>query len=498
MPLSASSVAQASHSLPDAFITEPTGVTPSERPANLPERLAHALETSGIAYCQWKGTWGIGSEGDIDLLVDSEAIPRFRSLVQELDFKPVLPSGERQIPGVESYLGHDPAMARPLHLHVHFRLVVGDYWRTLYRLPIERPMLESSQPGDLFRIPSPPYQFLVYVLRMMLRLRSWPLPLSQARWLKGIQGQLDYLDGRSDQDELSEVLVQHLPIIDPRLLERCLQALRGQSDPAESAAVRWELHRRLRAHSRPPSLIALLAACGEKILPSPLRPMLFDGRMRPSRGGAVVALVGGDGAGKSTCARELCTWLGSDLPTFHAHLGRPARSLLTLLVGGALKAERLWYRLVRRDPPAVTHIELLRHLCTARDRHNLYSRVRRYAVAGGIAICERYPIPQSRALVGPCIAELIGSEPTRLGRLLRDAERRYYTRMLPPDTLFVLQLDPELAAARKLDEPADYVRARTRVIWETDWSRTSAQVIDVSRPLADVVQDLKARVWSVL
>lgn len=478
---------------------DPLRATPPEHPpGDLLQRLAHELETRSIAYCQWKGMWRIGSEGDIDLLVDSEAIPRFRSLVQELGFTPVLPSGERQIPGVESYFGHDPAVPRPLHLHVHCRLVVGDYWRTVYRLPIESPMLESSQPGDLFRIPSPPYQLLVYVLRMMLRLRGWPLPLSQARWLSGIQGQLDYLEGRSDRDALGAVLAQHLPIVDLPFLDRCLQALRGESDPAESASVRRNLHRRLRAHSRPPSLVALLAACGEKILPNPLRPMLFDGRMRPTRGGVVVALVGGDGAGKSTCARELCDWLGSDLPTQHAHLGRPPRSLLTLIVGGALKAERLWYRLVGRDTPAGTHIELLRHLCTARDRHLLYNRVRRYAVAGGIAICERYPIPQERVLVGPCIPELLGPEPTLLGRLLRDTEGWYYTSMLPPDTLFVLQLDPELAVARKLDEPADYVRARTRVIWETDWSRTPAQVIDVSRPLADVVQDLKTRVWSVL
>jgi thymidylate kinase len=212
----------------------------------------------------------------------------------------------------------------------------------------------------------------------------------------------------------------------------------------------------------------------------------------------VVALVGGDGAGKSTCARELCAWLGTDLPILHAHLGRPPRGPLTLIVGGALKAEQLWYRIVRRDPPPGTHIELLRHLCTARDRYRLYSQVRRYAVAGGIVISERYPVPQNSVLVGPCIPDLIGSEPTLLARLLRDTESRYYTRMLPPDTVFVLRLDPELAVARKLDEPADYVRARARVVWETDWSRTPAQVIDVSRPLAHVVQDLKARVWSVL
>jgi thymidylate kinase len=209
-------------------------------------------------------------------------------------------------------------------------------------------------------------------------------------------------------------------------------------------------------------------------------------------------LIGGDGAGKTSCARELCEWLGAYMPTLHAHLGRPPRSLLTLIVGGALKAEQLWYRLRHRAAPAGTHIELLRHLCTARDRYQLYCRVRRHAVAGGVVISERYPVPEDRVLVGPCIPQLLGTQPSLVARLLRDLESRYYTSILPPDTLFVLQLNPELAVSRKVDEPADYVRARARVVWETDWTSTPAQVIDASRRLTDVVGELKARVWSVL
>jgi thymidylate kinase len=498
MSSAASSFASPLQSAPEMRLVTGDPATAAGRPENLLDRLAAALETRTIPYCQWKGMWRIGSEGDIDLLVDSEAVPRFRSLVQELGFKAIVPSGERQIPGIESYLGHDPLIGYPVHLHVHYRLVLGDYWRTVYRLPIEKPLLESSQPGAPFRVPAPAYQLLVYVLRMVLRLRGWPLPLSQPRWLGGVQGQLDYLEGRCDRDALSVILARHLPIVDPSLFDRCVQALRMQSDPAESAAIRRELHRRLRAHARVPSAAALLSACGETILPAWLRPMLSDGRMRPGAGGVVVALVGGDGAGKSTCARELCEWLGEYLPTLHAHLGRPPRSLLTLVVGGALKAEQLWYRLRHRVPPTGTHIELLRHLCTARDRYRLYCRVRRYAVAGGVVISERYPIPEDRVLVGPCIPQLLGIQPSLVARFLRDLESRYYTSILPPDTLFVLQLHPELAVARKVDEPADYVRARARVVWETDWSRTMAQVIDASRSQTDVVGDLKARVWSVL
>jgi hypothetical protein len=80
--------------------------------------------------------------------------------------------------------------------------------------------------------------------------------------------------------------------------------------------------------------------------------------------------------------------------------------------------------------------------------------------------------------------------------LLREAA--YYERMLGPDVQCVLRLDPELAVARKPEEPADYVRARGRVIWETDWTGTGAHLVDASRPLADVMLHLKSIIWSNL
>jgi hypothetical protein len=504
MPLS-SSAAPVSYSwLLDGDSTPQAG---GPAPAELTEgclldRLATALHDREVPYCQWKGHWSghrwASGRGDVDLLVDRESMARFRSVLDELGFKPALPSGERQIPGVESYFGHDPAVRRLLHLHVHFRLVLGDYWRTKYRLPIERALLDTAIPGVPFKVPAAAYQYLLFVLRMVLRQRGRPVLPPRVLWMRGIQGQLDFLDGRCNREEVWSLLERQLPSIDIHLFDRCRESLRLEADPVERAAVRRALHSRLRAYAHRPSLPALLVAAGEKVLPGPACRALIQSGMWLRSGGTVAALVGGDGAGKSTCARALAAWLSFEFPTMRAHLGRPPRSLLTLWVGAALKIERALYRLRHRPEPVGSAIELLRHVCTARDRYRLYEKVCRFAAAGGIAVCERYPVPQNPSLVGPCIPELVGASPAGIPRLLRDLEASYYETMLPPDALFVLRLHPDLAVIRKTDEPAEYVRARGQVVWNTDWAGTEAQVVDASRSFPEVLSELKSRLWSVL
>ena len=469
---------------------------------SLLERLAQALEDQGLRYCQWKGHWSAhrwsAGRGDVDLLVDHDSNAEFRRLVGELGFKPALPAGARQIPGIESYYGYDPAVPRLLHLHVHYRLVVGDFWRTTYRIPIERAMLETSGPGTLFRVPDPTFQYVVFVLRMMLLQRGRPLLAVGARWRRSIQIQLDNLEGLTERQGLSTVLGRHLSAIDLPFFDRCVASLRGEAGALERALLPDQLHARLRPYARRPPIAALLTAAADRLLPVELRRMLADERMRPAAGGTVVALVGGDGAGKSTAATELSNWLGTDFAATRGHLGNPPRSLFTLAIGGLLKAEQQLNRILRPVARPASYLGLLRYLCTARDCYLLHERLRRFAAEGGVAICERYPVPQMRSHVGPCIPDLLPAQPTRLAKKLEAMEAGYYGRIQAPDALLVLRLDPELAVLRKPDEPADYVRARGRAVWDTDWAGTPAHCVDTSRPLPEVLLDLKALVWSAL
>jgi thymidylate kinase len=191
----------------------------------------------------------------------------------------------------------------------------------------------------------------------------------------------------------------------------------------------------------------------------------------------------------------LDNWLSDSVATIHVHLGRPVRSLATVIVGGLLKL----LRRSRALPRLAAHLELLRYACTARDRYALYTRAHRFAAAGGIAICERYPLPESWALSGPSEAQgqALGVQ-SRFATALRKWERRRYERMAPPDLAFLLQLDAETAVSRKPSEPAEYVRARARQTAQTDWSQSGAVLVDAAQPLPQVVATLKAELWSRL
>jgi hypothetical protein len=430
----------------------------------------------------------------VDLLVSREALSRFRALVGELGFKPAQPPDHRIIPGVESYFGFDPVVPRLLHLQVRYQLALGDYWKPIYRIPFERELLDRALPGPLFRIPAPTHQFLVFVLRLMLRQVGRPLLSLQTRWTTGVRIQLDSLEACSDRTQLAALLEQHLNL-DCSLFDRCVQSLRIECGALERAILPWLLHRRLRARCRRPSLAAVLSAAAEKLVPASLQ-----GRRGShlSGGGAVFALIGGDAAGHSTCARELVHWLSPWFPTIHAHLGNPPKSLTTLAVSAALVLQHRIERLLKRPHLPGRLIELLRHLCTARDRHRLHLRAQRFAAAGGIAVCESYPIQQNPALVGPAIPGLLTGKVGPAADWLRRAEAAYYEGMLRPDAICVLRLDPELAVQRKPDQNADVVRRHGRIIWETDWSSTGAHVVDASRPLPEVLQQLKAILWSIL
>jgi thymidylate kinase len=425
------------------------------------------------------------------LLVDSQSWADFVEVISGLGFKLALPPAGREAAGILHYYGLDQRTGALIHLHVYQRLVIGLPWRTHYRLPLERALLESATLRDgasgVFKTAAPELELIVAVLRLSLRhmLRD-TLRREPPRWLDGALSEVDRLEDNVAPEVVFAALRKHLPEVGVSLFTRCRAAIQPSSTTWQRIRTSMALKRALSAHRTRPAPFGLAEQLWSRVRPS---------GQRLAGGGAVVALLGGDGSGKSTCADALEAWLSPSLATLHAHLGRPTRSLATLVVGGLLRLSRR----SRAVPRLAAHLELLRFACTARDRYALYRKAHRFASAGGVAICERYPLREGWALAGPSEAQgqALAAD-SRFATRVRKLERRYYERMAAPDLTFLLQLDPDTAVSRKTNEPADYVRARAQITANTDWSQSGARIIDAAQPLPQVVSRLKAELWSSL
>jgi len=491
-----------------AALTRPPEQTSSLAPdRSLVERLGEALRHERVAYLQWKGNWKrtrwMSGEGDIDLLVHRSAEPRFSAVLWALGFRRADPPPASAIAGIESYFGLDPVTGRLIHVHTHYRLVVGGIWRTVYRLPIEEPLLASARPGAVFPVPAPEFELIAFAARMVQRYNALDTMLRrQPRWLKGIQVELDALLAKANRAAIADILATYLPTLDAQFIDDCLASLRPACSRWQRLVVRRELHRRLLPHARRPPLALTLSRLMHRVLTLSGRLKIIRKRGKHfAHGGTVIALLGGDGAGKSTCARELADWLSDEFGLLTAHLGRPPRLLLTLVVGAVFRIGRRLGLAVEADEDRArrpAYLAALRDLCTARDRYELYLQARRFALGGGIALCERYPVPENPTLSGPRLDAFAPLARTRLGRWLVAAEARYYRHILAPDVLVLLRVDPETAVRRKTDEPADYVRARCQLVWDTDWSGRRVHIVDASRPLAAVLAELKTILWREL
>ena len=450
------------------------------------ERLGPALAEQKVRYCQWKGHWKrdrwTTGEGDIDLLVAPADFHTFMAVAHQIGYRSARGAHYTEIPGVTSWYGHDRELPRFLRLHVYTHLIIGEYWRTLYRIPLEEAALGEVVSHAVFPSPRPEVELILFVLRMTLRHAVGDVA-GEPAWLTACREELAYLEAHADPDRLHDLLARHVPAVDRPLFDASRKALDPQAGWHRRLAARRALGRALAASSRPAPL------------PVTVRRTVAAVRARlgvrspaarwPASGGLLVAIVGADGAGKSTCALALRKWLGAHFRTMHAHLGRPRRSVTTLLVGALRKLLPL---------PALTY---LRHLCTARDRYRIATRAARFALNGGIALCERYPGAEHDQLVGPRIRETAGGGPNRgwlAGRLAR-VEEDYYRRIPTPDLRLILLVAPEVAVRRKTTEPAEYVRRRAMLVWQTEWTGANTRVIDAGQPLPDVVTALKSALW---
>lgn len=496
-----------------------------------PLELLRALNESGIRYCLWKSNIrqpeGMRGETDLDLLVDREQIAAFRQILQAHNIKPFHAAPGKQYPSVENHLGFDEATGRLFHLHVHYQLVLGEQFVKNYRLPLEDRFLDSVQMRHGAKLPSTELEIIILTIRILLKYRDRDLirdilPFRSDGILPTFRKEIKWLLAQTSRERIERTLVQLCDFIPGDVILAFLDhAATGRKAGLKLLFLRNRIRRTLSVFQRTNPLVATLHYFSEMwerrrfLRSNPVTKMTLPA------GGLTLALIGADGAGKSTMRQALQKWASWKLDTHVYYMGSKLPSRRSTSIYST-------YRMARRVQGGVARVFgeksfvsrpfagvrdfflYWHHLSLAQDRYQRYVAGMKKSMAGSLVIFDRYPLevlnPQlgSGYMDGAKISSLMGKNAGPVARRMARAEKALYEKLRPPEYLAILNVSPEVSLRRKPDHQQDVVEAKSLLVGEltalaeSDPKRLRSIPLNADLPFEEVFLQLKKRIWEIL
>jgi thymidylate kinase len=360
-------------------------------------------------------------------------------------------------------------------VHAHRRLVFGDDMTKNFALDIEDDYIASAtRESGTLAVASPDHELLLFAFRMVAKHCTIDAMLMrQGRLSASERRELAWLTARADRVRIAAIVASRLPFVDPDLFDECLGAIQPGAGPWRKARTAGRLHRTFAAHAKRGRFADAFLRIERRFGRLGRRLVRGRARKRLAGGGALIAFVGGDGAGKSTAVRTIAGWLSGPFQVERIHLGKPPPSLTTIAIKGPMYLLRAMGMFRATRVPAHELRErgtypgmswVLWHVLTARDRFRLYRRATRAILKGEVVLSDRFPLAEVQTMDGAKTDWVTGH--ARAGRVVRwlvSLERRYYSAFTSPDVLIVLRVDPNVAVERKRhEEQPGFVLPRRR------------------------------------
>ena len=353
----------------------------------------------------------------------------------------------------------------------------------------------------------PEFELVILVIRMVIKHSTWDAILMRHGQLS--KTERHELNDLSTEETLSKVepILLHLPDLSQSLFDLCLQSIQPGCPLGTRVKAGRQLQKALRTCARRSHGFDIFLKFSRRIwYPILRRGFKYEPKNRFASGGLFIAIVGGDGAGKTTLINELYNWLSRNHEVKRLHMGKPAWSWATTIIRAVLKIGTLLKLYPFEGDIYEESFQphgtpwFIRSITTARDRYLTYIQARRFSANGKLVLCDRYPFPNFMKMDGPQCKDAISrsKKTSKFLKFLINKEEFYYQQIKLPDLLIVLKVNPEVAVQRKIEETELSVRARSSEVWELDWDKLPAFSVNASKSKTGVLSQVKALVWEHL
>ena len=484
------------------------------------DRLLKALDEHGINYCHWKSNEHLGEslEGDTDLdvLFDPGQRAELEAVFDACGLKRFRATPLMQYNAIEDFIGFDYEAAKIWHVHTHYRMTLGEKHLKGYTVtPWGDVILKNKicvEPGVWTS--SPACEFVLLMCRIALKLRWRDLGRRLGRddrvesaWLKqrtgidDIERAAEQMLSRESKDIILKLYKSELKNKNQFLgLQRALRRELKPFTPYSRFSSWYTRSRR--------ELFWLFGGVRRRL---GLSNYTANRRVSPS-GGLVVAVLGCDGAGKSTTLSYMKKEFGKKIDVVSIYYGsgdgssslirRPMKAVAGKVggkgLGHSVEAEYSEHKKISFKSRMYSLAKIIWAVTWAKEKRSKQRKMVKARANGLLVLTDRNPQSDfPGASDGPLLSRY--QQGKGILKRISDWEKHIYERFSVngPDLAIKLIVPTETAIMRKPEMTAEEIENKKRIVMGMNISDRT-EVIDTSAPFEITRAEVMSKIWDLI
>lgn len=483
------------------------------------QKMLDSFNKYNIEYCHWKSNEHIEEalrgDTDLDVLFRPDQRRELEYALSEAGLKRFRATPLMQYNAIEDYIGYDKDTAKIWHLHLHYRLSLGEKHLKGYTVPwteyiISRRHLANTEEGEIYCSNPADELFLLYI-RMSLKLRWRDLghkigkdDIVEMLWLK------ERVTSR-EVAEIANSLLNEKVATEVQLVSECNLVNKNQISRLQKI-LRKEM-RLFTQYNRFSSWMVrtkreffwLIGGVKRRMGLSSTKP---NRRVSPS-GGTVVAFLGCDGAGKSTTLAYVKKEFNKKIDVYNVYLGsgdgsssllRKPMKIVAKKVGGkgvghAVEKELNSGKKSSLKSKLYSVAKVIWAVTLAQEKKSKLTKITRAKNNGMLVLVDRYPQVE---VAGYGDGALLRKYSNRKGLMKRISDWEYgiYKKSCinPPDLLIKLMVPTDVAIQRKPEMTAEEIDNKKEAVRSIHVGKKEVE-ISTNQELIESVGNVMQAIW---